>query len=297
MKRDRLAILDAVGGFRPNCSCGLCRDFARTAFGIDPGALGGDRSVVFIAYPNGDVDIVDVRDLAKPAPVGSNALTEGGCFAEALCQDEGCPHYGTEHVCVCSKPGYINYGSKEPGTPINASGLMLRPEKSESQRRKDTPVWSGVLRYFPDAIAAVARLSKAGNDKHNPGEPLHWSRGKSNDHGDCLVRHQLTPDELDPETNELHAVAVAWRALAQLQILEEKRLSKGDYAVAEAPEEPKWVNASTPYGFGGCPIDGDAIVRVKLRDTGSYVTEPVRAGAMDWNPCEGGTIVAYQIVR
>lgn len=94
---------------------------------------------------------------------------------------------------------------------------------SDSAQRKATPIWSGVLRYFPDALAAVARLSKAGNDKHNPGEPLHWSRGKSNDHGDCLVRHQLTPDEIDPETGELHAVAVAWRALAQLQLLEEAK--------------------------------------------------------------------------
>lgn len=97
---------------------------------------------------------------------------------------------------------------------------------SISQKRKDTPVFSGVLRYFPDALAAVARLSKAGNDKHNPGEPLHWSRGKSNDHGDCLVRHQVEFDEIDPETGEYHAVAVAWRALAQLQLLEEKRLGK-----------------------------------------------------------------------
>jgi hypothetical protein len=94
---------------------------------------------------------------------------------------------------------------------------------NDSVTRKATPIYSGVLRYFPDALAAVARLSKAGNDKHNPGEPLHWSRGKSNDHGDCLVRHQLEPEQMDPETGELHATSVAWRALAQLQLLEEAR--------------------------------------------------------------------------
>jgi len=95
-----------------------------------------------------------------------------------------------------------------------------------SEERKATPIWSGVLRYFPDAIAAVARLSKRGNDKHNPGEPLHWAREKSNDHGDCILRHQMEPDAIDEDTGELHAVAVAWRALAQLQLLEEKRLGK-----------------------------------------------------------------------
>lgn len=98
--------------------------------------------------------------------------------------------------------------------------------RDPSAERKSTPIWSGVLRYFPDAIAAVARLSKAGNDKHNPGKPLHWSRGKSNDHGDCIIRHQMDPEAVDPDTGELHAVAVAWRALAQLQLLEEKRLGK-----------------------------------------------------------------------
>jgi hypothetical protein len=94
---------------------------------------------------------------------------------------------------------------------------------SESEKRKATPIFSGVMRYFPDALAAVARVSKAGNDKHNPGQPLQWSRGKSADHGDCIARHQITFEQIDPETGEYHAAAVAWRALAQLQLLEEKR--------------------------------------------------------------------------
>ena len=93
----------------------------------------------------------------------------------------------------------------------------------DSQVRKDTPIFSGVLRYFPDALAAVARVSKAGNNKHNPGEPLHWSRGKSTDHGDCIIRHQIEFDIIEPDTNEYHAALVAWRALAQLQLLEEQR--------------------------------------------------------------------------
>lgn len=104
--------------------------------------------------------------------------------------------------------------------------------RSDSAARKATPIFSGVLRYFPDALAAVARLSKLGNDKHNPGEPLHWSRDKSNDHGDCIVRHQIDFDMIDPETGEYHAVAVAWRALAQLQLLEEARLH-----VKDAPKQ------------------------------------------------------------
>lgn len=94
---------------------------------------------------------------------------------------------------------------------------------SDANTRKETPIFSGVLRYFPDALAAVARMSKAGNDRHNPGEPLHWAREKSTDHGDCIVRHQIEFDQIEPDSGEYHAVAVAWRALAQLQLLEEQR--------------------------------------------------------------------------
>jgi hypothetical protein len=79
------------------------------------------------------------------------------------------------------------------------------------------------MSYFPDALAAVARLCLKANDKHNPGEPMHWARGKSTDQLDCIARHSLTPGDLD-EFGELEAVAMAWRALAALQLAEEKRL-------------------------------------------------------------------------
>jgi hypothetical protein len=90
-----------------------------------------------------------------------------------------------------------------------------------SKERKETPVFSGVLQYFPDAINAVARQSWAGNEKHNPGEPLHWAREKSSDHMDCAIRHMMTPNEVDPETRETHLVAAAWRVLAALQLQQE----------------------------------------------------------------------------
>lgn len=92
---------------------------------------------------------------------------------------------------------------------------------TEDKVRKATPIFSGVLRYFPDALAAVAALSHAGNEKHNPGEPLHWSRGKSQDHLDCLMRHLVDAGTVD--TDEFyHDVKIAWRALANLQTLLEK---------------------------------------------------------------------------
>lgn len=82
--------------------------------------------------------------------------------------------------------------------------------------RKRVPVYSGVLKYFPDAIVEVARCSLAGNEQHHPGEPLHWDRSKSTDEHDALVRHLMTAGFMD-EDGIRHSAKVAWRALAALQ--------------------------------------------------------------------------------
>jgi hypothetical protein len=96
-----------------------------------------------------------------------------------------------------------------------------------SQERKNKPAFSGVLMYFPDAIMAIAEHSKKANDKHNPGEPLHWSKEKSKDHADCIARHLIdigpSWDAKDEELGSLHATALAWRALALLQMVLERK--------------------------------------------------------------------------
>lgn len=97
---------------------------------------------------------------------------------------------------------------------------------TDSKERKDTPIYSGVLAYFPRALAEIAKLSKKGNDKHNPGEPLHWSRNKSTDHKDCIARHLLEAGTIDPEDQEYHDTKLAWRALANLELLLEAEAEK-----------------------------------------------------------------------
>jgi hypothetical protein len=87
---------------------------------------------------------------------------------------------------------------------------------TDSAERKNLPLAEGCLDYFPAALAEVARLSKYGNDKHNPGEPLHHARGKSMDHADCIMRHLVERGTMD-ESGFSHTVMVAWRALAMLQ--------------------------------------------------------------------------------
>lgn len=90
--------------------------------------------------------------------------------------------------------------------------------------RKQMPISEGVFGYFPDALAYVAYVSFLGNQKHNPGEPLHWARGKSNDHLDCIARH-LASVGLKDQAGVRHSGNLAWRALANLQLELEKALN------------------------------------------------------------------------
>ena len=87
---------------------------------------------------------------------------------------------------------------------------------ADAKARKAVPIYSGCLMYFPDAIAAVAELSRIGNDQHNPGEPLHWAREKSTDEHDALARHLMEAGTVDKD-GVRHSTKVAWRALAALQ--------------------------------------------------------------------------------
>lgn len=87
---------------------------------------------------------------------------------------------------------------------------------TEPAERKSVPLATGLLDYFPAALAEVARVSKAGNDQHNPGQPMHWARGKSMDHADCVMRHLMDRGTLDKDGLR-HSAKVAWRALALLQ--------------------------------------------------------------------------------
>jgi hypothetical protein len=93
-----------------------------------------------------------------------------------------------------------------------AKGLMPTDAKS----REDIPLATGVLDYFTAALIEVAKVSKAGNDQHNPGQPLHWSRGKSTNHADKILRHFAERGGLDTDGTR-HSAKMAWRALALLQ--------------------------------------------------------------------------------
>jgi hypothetical protein len=103
---------------------------------------------------------------------------------------------------------------------------------TDSNERKNYPLFSGLIRYFPAALAGVANISKIGNDKHNPGQPMHHARKKSRDHGDCILRHLTDIEDLMAARDRginVHDQQIltevgqmAWRALALAQAIHEK---------------------------------------------------------------------------
>lgn len=115
---------------------------------------------------------------------------------------------------------WINRVAEEKKPEAPAAALP-----TDASERKAVPIHSGVIKYFPRALAAVAECSKKGNDQHNPGKPMHWDRSKSGDELDALTRHLVEAGTIDSD-GVRHSTKVAWRALANLEKELEREESK-----------------------------------------------------------------------
>lgn len=96
---------------------------------------------------------------------------------------------------------------------------------TDYQKRKDLPLFTFLTGYFPDAIVELVKVSVVGNLQHNPGEPLHWAREKSTDQLNTAMRHIFDHGggcRYD-EDGTMHLAKAAWRLLAEIQLLCEKR--------------------------------------------------------------------------
>ncbi len=122
------------------------------------------------------------------------------------------------------------------------------------KERKSLPVWSGVVAYFPKALLEVARVSMVGNQQHNPGQPLHWARGKSMNQLDTEMRHAMdhhcfgTVRDTD---GTMHLAKRAWRALADLELAIEAEQKAAPPPAALNPSPVFWI--STPEDLDYVP--------------------------------------------
>jgi hypothetical protein len=96
--------------------------------------------------------------------------------------------------------------------------------------RKALPLFDFLTKYFPLAVVELTKVAVAGNEQHNPGEPLHWARGKSMDQLNTAMRHMFDHgmgnvyDETSPTVGPtMHLAKAAWRLLAEVQLLCEAR--------------------------------------------------------------------------
>lgn len=128
------------------------------------------------------------------------------------------PHVMLDPSYVGPCPSHVREEEDDPPGPErpHASSRFDGHLPADANARKALPIATGVIDYFPDAIVAVAELSRIGNDQHNPGAPLHWDRSKSTDEGDALMRHFVERGTVDSD-GVRHSTKVAWRALALLQ--------------------------------------------------------------------------------
>jgi hypothetical protein len=132
----------------------------------------------------------------------------------------GCDE-GAAHLCERHREEFFQDMSPTQNLtrPTNPKSSL----PSDPKDRKTYPIVTGVLDYFPDAIAEVAHVSFIGNEQHNPGQPLHWDRSKSTDQADTIGRHLIQRGTRDSD-GQRHSAKVAWRALALLQLeIEEDR--------------------------------------------------------------------------
>jgi len=101
---------------------------------------------------------------------------------------------------------------------------------TNATERKNTPVYTGFMCFFPLGIAEVARHSHESTQQHHPGEPCHWDKSKSTDEKDSQARHLL--DQTFPnqslDAQIIHARAGAWRAMANLERLCMKRIENSN---------------------------------------------------------------------
>ena len=114
------------------------------------------------------------------------------------------------------------------GIPKQELDPLTAPRPMTSEERKQYPLTTGVIDYFPDALLYVAHVSYVANEQHNPGEKMRWAKEKSIGYGDQIGRHLIDRDTVDDD-GLLHAGKMAWRSLEYLQrLIENKRAERAN---------------------------------------------------------------------
>ena len=154
-------------------------------------------------------------DCAQP----SYCKYKGRCMASGIRrEDDACDICPDPYSCAESWKCELVSSHIEkdvPTTFVNAADEV----------RKATPI-DAIFKFWPDAMVALAQHIWKGNEKYNPEHPkIGWIREKSSDHVGSMTRH-LCYDYVKATTKKAKIKvmsAIAWRALAELQLLTEEK--------------------------------------------------------------------------
>jgi hypothetical protein len=123
---------------------------------------------------------------------------------------------------------------------------------TDDKARKEIPIWSFLMRYFPDALLAVVGVCVAGNKQHNPelaSSDIQWSRDKSIDQMNTAMRHMWdygTGVKKDAD-GQWHLAKAIWRLSAQLQLDIEEA---GRNNLSNIQLQHQYSSAQQAYGSG-----------------------------------------------
>lgn len=179
---------------------------------------------------------------------------------------------------------------------LYAQAAAWHDPREDREYRKQRPITTGVLDYFPLAVAEVARISALGNAQHNLGDAhLHWERTKSNDHVDCIARHLNDRGGVAPDGAH-HTANLSWRALALLQEeVEDEYLAMGVRPENVFSRASTWHGKTAVEYFGPVVVDwrGHVANRQDWYDAaehywreGRELEETAQAPAGEWSEAE-----------
>ncbi len=145
----------------------------------------------------------------------------------------------------------------------------------DPQERKQLQLYTFMFQYFPDAWLEVVRIARLGNEQHNPGQPLHWSRNKSTDQMNAVFNHLFDYGlgaKVDSD-NGYHLAKLIWRAMAQLQLdIEQTRRIAG---AADANKyQGSLVTPASADAKWPLPAGADGLATALSRTTLSGVQAP-----------------------
>lgn len=94
-----------------------------------------------------------------------------------------------------------------------------------------TPIYQGFIKYFPNAIEAVANVSRFGYEKYGTWGGWRDVENGINRYMDAKCRHMISEakgEECAEDSKILHAAHEAWGAMAKLELLLEAKNARAN---------------------------------------------------------------------